>query len=51
MLPKDPSDTNINANQTAVLDVAEHFFKQKIINEQLDKDIEGRKKQKKKMDK
>lgn len=40
MLPKDPSEIDINANQTAVLDVAEYFLKQKIKNERLDENIE-----------
>lgn len=30
MFPKDPSDTNINANQSGVLEVMEYFLKQKL---------------------
>ena len=30
MIPKDPEDININASQQGTLEIAEHFFKQKM---------------------
>lgn len=29
MIPKDPEDLNINASQQGLLEIAEHFFRQK----------------------
>ncbi|MFZ5634124.1 MAG: hypothetical protein ACOY40_14875 [Bacillota bacterium] len=30
MIPKDPEDININASQQGLLEIAEHFFRQKL---------------------
>ena len=30
MIPKDPEDININASQQGLLEIAEHFFRQKV---------------------
>lgn len=30
MTPKDPEDININASQQGMLEIAEHFFRQKM---------------------
>ncbi|MFZ5644402.1 MAG: hypothetical protein ACOY46_12500 [Bacillota bacterium] len=41
MIPKDPEDININASQQGILEIAEHFFRQKMRikeNAEADKD-------------
>lgn len=30
MIPEDPEDININASQQGLLEIAEHFFRQKV---------------------
>lgn len=41
MIPKDPEDININASQQGVLEIAEHFFRQKMRLKEEEKEREG----------